>query len=258
MGKERVCDERRRLLNNIGMRLRDDNDSQWNKNYELAKKYYEYYGNLIVPFKFKTINGYEYNDTGVNLGTWLYTQRQNKNLSEERRRLLSNIGMRFISLKEEKIWYSLYEQALKFYKKYGAWNEEKLDEIDNKDIMAYGSILTWLKEQRKNKNLNKDMEECLSNIGFIIDTDKNIAEIRKVCTEYNIPYEDNKDILDNISAKELIIKIRYLLDNRISVVAKNNKLHEIFRMSNQVMIEKYHVSLEELYDKYLKQENLNK
>ena len=102
------------------------------------------------------------------------------------------------------------------------------------------------------------MKECLSNVGFILDTDKNIAEIRKVCTEYNIPYEDNKDILDNISAKELIIKIRYLLDNRISVVAKNNKLHEIFRMSNQVMIEKYHVSLEELYDKYLNQKNLNK
>ena len=224
----------------------------------VAKKYYEYYGNLIVPFKFKTINGYEYNDTGVNLGTWLYTQRQNKNLSEERRRLLSNIGMRFISLKEEKIWYSLYEQALKFYKQYGAWSEENLDRIDNKDIMAYGSILTWLKEQRKNPNLNKNMKDCLSNIGFIIDTDKNIEEIKKVCIEYNISYEYNKDVLNNISAKELVIKIGFLLDNRVSVVAKNNKLHEIFRMSNQVMIEKYHVSLEELYDKYLKQENLNK
>ena len=253
-----LSDERRNLLSNIGMHFKDYNDLQWNKYYELAKKYYEHYGNLIVPFKFKTINGYEFNETGINLGSWLSTQRQNKNLSEERRRLLSNIGMRFISLKEEKIWYSLYEQALKFYKQYGAWNEEKLDEIDNKDIMAYGSILTWLKEQRKNKNLNKDMEECLSNIGFIFDTDKNTAEIRKVCTEYNIPYEDNKDILDNISAKELIIKIRYLLDNKINIVDRNNKLYEIFRMSNQEMIEKYHVSFEELYDKYLKQENLNK
>ena len=151
-----LSDERRNLLSNIGMRLRDDNDSQWNKNYELAKKYYEYHGDLEIPQKFKTINGYEFNETGINLGSWLSTQRQNKNLSEERRNLLSNIGMRFISLKEEKIWYSLYEQALKFYKKYGAWNEEKLDEIDNKDIMAYGSILTWLKEQRKNPNLNKN------------------------------------------------------------------------------------------------------
>jgi len=166
--------------------------------------------------------------------------------------------MRFISLKEEKIWYSLYEQALKFYKQYGAWSEENLDRIDNKDIIAYGSILTWLKEQRRNPDLNKDMKKCLSNIGFIFDTDKNIEEIKKVCIEYNISYEYNKDVLNNISAKEFIIKIRYLLDNRISVVDRNNKLHEIFRMSNQVMIEKYHVSLEELYDKYLKQENLNK
>ncbi len=253
-----LSDERRNLLSSIGMSLRGDNASQWNKNYELAKKYFEYHGDLEIPVKFKTINGYEYNDTGVNLGTWLYTQRQNKNLSDERRKLLSNIGMRFISLKEEKIWYSLYEQALKFYKQYGAWSEENLDRIDNKDIIAYGSILTWLKEQRRNPDLNKDMKKCLSNIGFIFDTDKNIEEIKKVCIEYNISYEYNKDILDNISAKEFIIKIRYLLDNRISVVDRNNKLHEIFRMSNQVMVEKYHVSLEELYDKYLKQENLNK
>ena len=253
-----LSDERRNLLSSIGMSLIDYNDLQWNKNYELAKKYYEYHGNLEIPVKFKTINGYEYNDTGVNLGKWLYTQRQNKNLSDERRKLLSNIGMRFISLKEEKIWYSLYEQALKFYKQYGAWSEENLDRIDNKDIIAYGSILTWLKEQRRNPDLNKDMKKCLSNIGFIFDTDKNIEEIKKVCIEYNISYEYNKDVLNNISAKEFIIKIRYLLDNRISVVDRNNKLHEIFRMSNQVMIEKYHVSLEELYDKYLKQENLNK
>ena len=253
-----LSDERRNLLSSIGMSLRGDNASQWNKNYELAKKYFEYHGDLEIPVKFKTINGYEFNETGINLGIWLASQRANKNLSEERRNLLSNIGMRFISLKEEKIWYSLYEQALKFYKQYGAWSEENLDRIDNKDIIAYGSILTWLKEQRRNPDLNKDMKKCLSNIGFIFDTDKNIEEIRKVCTEYNIPYEDNKDILDNISAKEFIIKIRFLLDNRISVVDRNNKLHEIFRMSNQVMIEKYHVSLEELYDKYLKQENLNK
>ena len=253
-----LSEERRRLLSNIGIRFEDYYDLQWNKNYELAKKYYEYHGNLKIPVKFKTINGYEYNDTGVNLGKWLYTQRQNKNLSDERRKLLSNIGMRFISLKEEKIWYSLYEQALKFYKQYGAWSEENLDRIDNKDIIAYGSILTWLKEQRRNPDLNKDMKKCLSNIGFIFDTDKNIEEIKKVCIEYNISYEYNKDVLNNISAKEFIIKIRYLLDNRISVVDRNNKLHEIFGMSNQEMIEKYHVSLEELYDKYLNQKNLNK
>ena len=250
--------EREKLLLNIGMRFEDYDDVQWNKYYELAKKYYEHYGNLKIPRKFKTINGYLYNETGVNLGAWLNAQRQNKNLSDEKKESLSNIGMRFISVKDEKIWYSLYEQALKFYKQYGAWSEEKLDRIDNKDIIAYGSILTWLKEQKKNPNLNKNMKDCLSNIGFIFDTDKNIEEIRKVCAEYNISYEDNKDVLDNISVKEFIIKIRYLLDNKANIVDRNNKLHEIFRINNSVMIEKYHVSLEELYDKYLNQKNLNK
>ena len=253
-----LSDERKELLSNIGIRFENYYDLQWNKYYELAKRYYEYHGNLEIQHMFKTINGYEYDETGVNLGVWLNTQRQNKNLSEERRNLLSNIGMRFISLKEEKVWYSLYEQALKFYKQYGAWSEENLDRIDNKDIMAYGSILTWLKEQKKNPDLNKDMKECLSNIGFIFDNDKNIEEIKKICAEYNISYEDNRDVLDNISVKEFIMKIRYLLDNKVNIIDRNNKLQEIFRMSNQVMIEKYHVSLEELYDKYLKQENLNK
>ena len=255
---KKLSKERKALLLKIGMHFDNTNDFKWNKNYELAKAYYEHYGNLKIPQNFVTVNGYDNDVSGTRLGNWINMQRVNKNLSDEKRNLLLEIGMRFISLKEEKVWYSLYEQALKFYKQYGAWSEEKLDRINNKDIMAYGSILTWLKEQRKNPNLNKNMKDCLSNVGFIFDVDKNIEEIRKICTEYNISYEENKDILDNISAKELIIKIRYLLDNKANIVDGNNKLHEIFGMSNQEMIEKYHVSLEELYDKYLNQKNLNK
>ena len=44
--------------------------------YELAKAYYEHHGNLEIPMKFKTINGYEPEENGVNLGTWIYTQRK--------------------------------------------------------------------------------------------------------------------------------------------------------------------------------------
>ena len=54
-----------------------------NKSYQIirvAKKYYEYHGNLEIPVKFKTINGYEFNETGINLGIWLASQRANKNL----------------------------------------------------------------------------------------------------------------------------------------------------------------------------------
>ena len=69
----------------------------WEEMYELSKKYYEYHGDLEIPQKFKTINGYEYNETGVNLEAWLDYQRASKYLSDERRKLLLDIGMCFDS-----------------------------------------------------------------------------------------------------------------------------------------------------------------
>ena len=44
--------------------------------YELAKKYYEHYGNLEVPQRFKTIDGYTYDENGYAIGNWISTQRQ--------------------------------------------------------------------------------------------------------------------------------------------------------------------------------------
>ena len=49
---------------------------KWFRNYELAKKYYEYYGNLDIHRYFKTIDGYTFNDSGFKLGTWVITQKK--------------------------------------------------------------------------------------------------------------------------------------------------------------------------------------
>lgn len=51
------------------------NSSTWEVNYNLAKKYYEHYHNLEVPQTFKTINGYDKDDDGYNLGVWIANQR---------------------------------------------------------------------------------------------------------------------------------------------------------------------------------------
>lgn len=53
-----------------------ENKESWYKKYNLAKAYYEYYGDLNIPIKFKTKNGYEYDEEGIPLGSWLNTQRQ--------------------------------------------------------------------------------------------------------------------------------------------------------------------------------------
>ena len=64
--------------------------------YELATKYYEYHGNLAIPQRFLTLNGYEYNKDGIALGRWLVNQRQfykRNELADERIKLLENIGI---------------------------------------------------------------------------------------------------------------------------------------------------------------------
>jgi hypothetical protein len=90
------------MLEDIGMiwdaRMQDT--ERWNQNYELARKYYEHNVNLNIPKGFKTCNGYDYDENGVNLGTWIQSQRQaykgtgdHKMLSEKQIKMLEDIGM---------------------------------------------------------------------------------------------------------------------------------------------------------------------
>ena len=71
--------------------------------YEYACLYYEHHGNLDVPHRFKTNNGFEYDSDGqIRLGSWIYNQRQayqKKEMSEEQIILLENIGIKWMSEK---------------------------------------------------------------------------------------------------------------------------------------------------------------
>ena len=111
-GKSTINKEKIDLLKQIGMNFGDVYMTKWMNMYNLAKTYYEYYGNLKIPYSFKTINGYEYDETGIKLGVWIRSQRQlyrgeAGNMTEEKIKKLENIGM---------IWYdrvTLYEKSLK-------------------------------------------------------------------------------------------------------------------------------------------------
>ena len=71
----------------------------WEDKYNLAKSYYEHYGNLEIPQHFKTINGIEYDENGVNLGQWIANQRRayksqgTNKITKEQIELLEQIGM---------------------------------------------------------------------------------------------------------------------------------------------------------------------
>ena len=96
----RISKDQIELLEKLGMNFessKDDKDVRWLKNYNLAKIYYDHYGNLKITSKFKTIDGYKYDESGVSLGLWLNNQRTAYNgkgtsrLTEEQIKLLEKI-----------------------------------------------------------------------------------------------------------------------------------------------------------------------
>ena len=97
--------------------------NKWEEMYELAKKYYDNFNNLEVPYNFRTFNGYEYDENGYKLGTWIISQRTSYNkgiLSTDRFEKLSLIGMRFSTKKgNRKSWEEMYELTKTYYEYYG-------------------------------------------------------------------------------------------------------------------------------------------
>jgi len=83
----KLSNKRYNMLLKIGMRFEATyHDDHWDELYLLAEKYYEHYGNLEIPFHFKTTNGVDFDEDGVKLGRWISEQRskyKKKNISEE-------------------------------------------------------------------------------------------------------------------------------------------------------------------------------
>lgn len=95
----RITKEQIDLLESIGMVFEGIFEKRWMERYNLAKAYYEHYGNLDIPQKFRTKNGYEYDEAGTALGAWIAKQRSayqenpNCKITEGRIALLESIGM---------------------------------------------------------------------------------------------------------------------------------------------------------------------
>lgn len=80
------------MLEEIGF-VQNFRETKWQEMYNLAKTYYNYYNNLHINRNFKTVNGYEYDESGVELGKWIFLQKRLIEQGSERERLLTNIGM---------------------------------------------------------------------------------------------------------------------------------------------------------------------
>ena len=180
-------------------------DEQWEKNYKLAKVYYETHGDLQIPRSFKTINGINEDERGVSLSDWIYTQRINYKkgiLSQDKIEKLESIGMEWqIILSPDEQWKKMYELAKEYYETHGDLlipNDFKTINGIDKDEKGNG-LGQWIAHQRMNYkqgNLSQDKIEKLESIGMewqiILSPDEQWKKMYELAKEY---YETHGNLL---------------------------------------------------------------
>ena len=159
--------EQGQLLTEIGMRF-ENKFLSWEEMYEYAKIYYEYYNDLEVPYKFRTNDGYTYEEDGkIGLGQWIFKQRQNVPQKSEQGHLLTEIGMRFETKNNALSWEEMYEYAKIYYEHYN--NLEVPVKFRTNDGYTYeekGKIRLgqWISNQRHNISQKSEKIQALDEI----------------------------------------------------------------------------------------------
>ena len=238
----------------------------WQKMYNLAKTYYDYYGHSEIPGGFKTKDGINFDENGSHLGVWCKGQKTffkgyilgSDQTMDSRIKLLENIEFIFGD-KREFMWQKMYNLAKKYYDYYG--HSEIPGSFKTKDGINFDKngepLGEWCKNIRvsfkKNKfEDNKNKDERIKKLDLIEFRYKLRKETEnekiELCQTYNIEFNKYK-ILAKMSYQELYAKIMFLLDNNISLEI-NNKLHPIFTMCNENIMINYGISKEELITNY--------
>ena len=145
-------------LDSIGMVWGNRKEIAWQHGFEVAKKYHDTYGNLMVPGKYVDPDGYP-------LGQWIIKTRQQKlngRLKEERIAQLDEIGMVW-NIFDAK-WEKAYALAAAYYEENGNLN------IPRSYMTAAGERLgQWVASQQwaypKGK-LTDEQVERLNRIGM--------------------------------------------------------------------------------------------
>ncbi len=148
-------------------RLNDTLSASWDMMYELAKEYYETYGELEVPSRYVTAGGYS-------LGRWVCVQRRIKKgevqgvLDEKRLEKLDAIGMRWESITDI-AWTNYYASATRYFEENG--NLEIKSTYIDKNGLNLGNWICTLRALRKNGSssnyLIPERIEKLNAIGMV-------------------------------------------------------------------------------------------
>ncbi len=186
-----LTQERRQRLDELGM-IWDKAEYQWRKSYKSAKEYYIVHGNLDVPRKFETKDGFK-------LGIWLANQRANyagnrkgaAMLKEWQIDALNSIGMIWDTSYDVK-WDEYIRLASEFYEENGHLDVPYTYSVNGVQL---GKWIASVRQKRQNpsssgRSLTKERIKQLDDIGMIWNKDS--WDIRfRMATEY---YREHGDL----------------------------------------------------------------
>ena len=141
-------------------KLNDTLSASWDTMYGYARQYYEENGNLEIPYRYKTPEGYS-------LGNWISTQRkvyaglQYGSLSEERIAKLEAIGMVWDSYRALS-WNRYYEEAKRYFDAHDDLTVPATYITDNGVRLG-----TWIVNQRTAKRDERISEEHIKKLDAI-------------------------------------------------------------------------------------------
>ena len=173
-------------------KLNDTLTASWDLMYEEAKRYYEQNGNLEIPYKYKTPDGYS-------LGHWILTQKRVRageqfgELTEERIAKLDTIGMIWGSYRDLS-WERNYAAAKAYYEAYGNLNVVVTYTTENG--LRLGSWIAQLRSIRKNgsqrRYLTPERIRALDEIGMVWDVSDYLwLQYYSACVAY---YRENGNL----------------------------------------------------------------
>lgn len=200
-----VIDEVRDCME-LFSRLNDSLTASWNIMYQFAKQYYAENGDLEVPRRYITPEGYA-------LGSWLDTQRKvftgkvPGKLTEKQIEKLDALGMRWGDLLS-KTWDMYYEALCAYRAQHG--NLDVLARFETEDGIALGRFITNLRIARakgtKNGFLTPERIEALDKLGMIwAKVDYKWEANYLACTEYYLEHHDLNIPSDYVSKDGLRI-----------------------------------------------------
>ena len=165
--------------------------TSWELMFAYARRYYQEHGDLLVPNRYRTADGYA-------LGYWLQTQRkvrqgnQYGKLDEHRIALLDSIGMVWED-KRELSWRQYYEALCRYQAQYGDI-DIKSNYTDDAGI-SLGSFIANIRaarrDGRRSSFLTKERIQQLDDLGMIWDRlDYAWEQNYQACAKYYVEHGD--------------------------------------------------------------------